>query len=410
MSNLGDVIYFFLKINCKMVKVNRNDNDNNLNLVKGIKLKYNKIDQNTLIYLLQYYLILNEYYIYNNSIYKKIETTLISYKLIGTIKEVLYDKFQENVVRYFYSVFEYYFEGFDFNYLLATYFIKSKNIIENLKDISTNRIELDFNLMEFNDGIYSIKYDRFMPKNSNLDFSKRSTVKYYDKSYSSVRQSKPQNWLRGLQNALNIINIADLESNEQFLYIIKAIALIFQKEKQKKSTLFIHGQSNTGKTTLITNPLENYFGLDNIGSIISSKNFKWQEIIGKFIAIIDEGRYSSGISSDLLKLLGGEYITVERKYSKEHIEIRPIPMFILSNKLFNDPDENINAALINRLITIEFINTISNENSIGSGDFKNKIKDEEANIIVYCNKLVFNIIKEKRLRKGMKNYISIKKI
>jgi hypothetical protein len=193
MSNLGDVIYFYLKINCKMVKIEKNNDFNGLDLIRGIKLKYNRIDQNTLINLLQYYLILNKYYIYNDSIYEKIETTLISYKSVGTIKEVLYNRFQENVVRYFYSVFEYYFEGFDFNYLLTTYFIKSKNIIENLKDISTNKIELDFSLMEFNDGIYSIEYDRFIPKNSNLDLSKRSTVKYYDKSYSRVRNNKPQN-------------------------------------------------------------------------------------------------------------------------------------------------------------------------------------------------------------------------
>jgi len=257
-----------------MVKIEKDNDFGGLDLIKGIKLKYNKIDQNTLINLLQYYLILNKYYIYNDSIYEKIETTLISYKSIGTIREVLYDRFQENVVTYFYNVFEYYFEGFDFNYLLTTYFIKSRNIIENLKDISTNKIKLDFSLMEFNDGIYDIEYDRFIPKNSNLDFSKIFTVKYYNKSYNWVRQSKPQNWLKGLQNALNIKDIIDLEKNEQFVCIMKSIALVFQKEKQKRSTLFIHGQSNTGKTTLITNPLENYFGLGNIGSIISSKNFK----------------------------------------------------------------------------------------------------------------------------------------
>jgi len=85
-------------------------------------------------------------------------------------------------------------------------------------------------------------------------------------------------------------------------------------------------------------------------------------------------------------------------------------MFILSNKLFNDPDENINAALINRLIIIEFINKISNESLMSCNDFKGKIKDEEANIIVYCNKLVFNTIKEKRIGKRIQKYIPIKRI
>jgi hypothetical protein len=42
----------------------------------------------------------------------------------------------------------------------------------------------------------------------------------------------------------------------------------------KKSTLFIYGQSNTGKTALIANVLSEYFGSENIGSIVSAKNFK----------------------------------------------------------------------------------------------------------------------------------------
>jgi hypothetical protein len=150
----------------------------------GIKLTNNKIDQTTLISLLQYYLILNNYYIYNDNIYEKIKESKISYKCIGSLMEVLYDKFQDNVVFYYVANFELYFKGFDFNHLLNNYFIKSKGVIESLKDISTQRIEPNFGLIEFTDGVYSIKYDRFFSNKTNYTFSgKISTIKYYNKSY-----------------------------------------------------------------------------------------------------------------------------------------------------------------------------------------------------------------------------------
>jgi hypothetical protein len=111
--------------------------------LNGIKIINNKIDQRTLINLLQYYIILNNYYVCGDNIYLKIENTKISYRCIGTINEVLYEKFQENVISYFINNFKNYFNGFDFNYLMVNYFIKSKSMIESLKYITTNKIEPD---------------------------------------------------------------------------------------------------------------------------------------------------------------------------------------------------------------------------------------------------------------------------
>jgi hypothetical protein len=163
--------------------------------INGIKITYNKIDQRTLINILQYYLILNEYYLYDNIIYERIKDTEISYKEVGTIENVLYEKFQENVVKFFLINFNSYFNSFDFNYVLVNYFIKSKNIIENLIDITTNKIILDFSLMEFTDGIYSIKYNTFINKNQikNIDIKNKYTIKYYNKSFNRIRQDKPKN-------------------------------------------------------------------------------------------------------------------------------------------------------------------------------------------------------------------------
>lgn len=374
----------------------------------GIKITFNKIDQRTLINVLQYYLILNDYYLYKNNIYVKIKESKISYKLVGGIKEILYDKFQENVVLYFIKNFNNYFRGFDFSYLMDIYFIKNKSIIESIKDISTQRIEPNFGLIEFIDGVYSIKYDRFFSNKKNYRFpNKVCTIKFYNKSYSHVRQNKPNKWINGLKNALGIKK-NELISEDYVRLCLHIINPIHKTIFSKNSTLFIHGQSNTGKTTLITNVLSDYYGSENIGSIISSKNFKWQDLVGKIVGIIDEGRYNSSMSSDLLKITGQEKIIIEKKYSKDHIIINPIPLIILSNILFEDKIDSIDKALKNRLYIIEFINIISKDILNESQNYKNNLKDEEANIIIYCNKLLFKLKYDDLNRIG--NTISNEKI
>jgi hypothetical protein len=240
----------------------------------GIKITYDKIDQGVLVDILQYYLILKNYYIYNNNIYQKIENSKISYKIVGSLTEILYDKFQERVVFFFLNNFPGYFNKFDFNQLIKIYFIKSKFVIESIRDISTQRIYPDFGLIEFTDGIYSIKYDRFFCNKENLIFrANMSTIKHYNKSYSRTRRIKPINWINGIKNALDITN-SEIVNEDYVRICLHIINPIHNNIFDKKASLFVYGPSNTGKTSLIVNILNDYFGCDNIGSIINSKNFK----------------------------------------------------------------------------------------------------------------------------------------
>jgi hypothetical protein len=164
-----------------------------LDNINGVILKENVINQGTLINLIQYYLVLNQYYIYNESVYKKINNSIISYELVGELEKVLYNQFQENVVSFFNINFESYFNGFDFNYLLRTQFIKSKSIIQSIKDISTNKIKPDFSIIEFSNGVYFIKYDRFIFKSElNHNFN-MCTIKYCNKNYHWIKRNEPKN-------------------------------------------------------------------------------------------------------------------------------------------------------------------------------------------------------------------------
>jgi polynucleotide 5'-kinase involved in rRNA processing len=62
--------------------------------------------------------------------------------------------------------------------------------------------------------------------------------------------------------------------DKSFIKIAKSVGLIFQEDSIKQSTLFIHGPSDSGKTLLLANILLEYFGSENVGSMVSAKNFK----------------------------------------------------------------------------------------------------------------------------------------
>jgi hypothetical protein len=68
-----------------------------------------------------------------------------------------------------------------------------QNILK-IQTLITNQIEFDYSYMEFTDGIYDIKINKFYPKN-NIKINKFynvATHKYYNKSYNWVRQNIPQ--------------------------------------------------------------------------------------------------------------------------------------------------------------------------------------------------------------------------
>ena len=379
--------------------------DDKSNNISGIRIMHNKLNREVLLDILQYYLVLNNYFIYNNDIYQKVEGYSISYKLVGDVKTTLYDYFQKNIIKFFTLNYFYYFDGFDFQYLLKKYFLKHKNDIIKLGEISTQKIEPDFSLMEFTDGVYSIKYDRFFPKSDGVIFSENiSTIKYYNKSYARVRRKRPNTWIKGLQNALGIQS--DIEYNKDFVNICLYLVNIVHKDIfTKKSTLFIHGKSNTGKTTYLIKPIKHFLGNENVGMIVSGKNFKYQNLEDKIVGIIDEGRYNSSMSSDLLKIMGKEDILIDKKYS-DHINIKPIPLFILSNEEFKDKNPSIDEALKNRMCIIEFINEVLG----GDMNFSELLKNEEPNIIIFANKLFFKIKMGNKMGSKVPNDDIIKKI
>lgn len=377
--------------------------------ILGCRIVNNKISQETFIDLILYYIILNDLYIYKNNIYEKIENSLISYRLKGTIIEELYNKFEDNIIPFFLKNYECHFKNFNFYFLIKFFKIKIENTIEKIKELTKNKINPNFNLMEFKDGIYDISNNRFIKKNNintnNNKFYNLSTLKYYNQYYSWVRQNEPTYWINGLKNSLDIpieLNLTKFIKKKEnffkfdakinnFIVICLFISTLFQENKNKKKFLFLHGKSNTGKTTYINKILSNFFLNENIGTIISDNNFTFQDLENKLLIIIDEFKYNPRFRGEFLKILGGEDLLISKKYSKTHINLNNSKGVILSNSLFFERDDNINEALYNRLYVVEFIKKIIKNNDLENID--QKLKKEEANIYIYCNKLYFFFLK-----------------
>jgi hypothetical protein len=71
-----------------------------------------------------------------------------------------------------------------------------KDNILKIQTLISNQITFDYSYLEFIDGVYNIKQNKFYPLttlNQNNVFSNVSTYKYYNKSYSRVRRNLPQN-------------------------------------------------------------------------------------------------------------------------------------------------------------------------------------------------------------------------
>lgn len=259
--------------------------------------------------------------------------------------------------------------------------------------------------MEFTDGIYKILENKFIKKENWEILKNEQTVKYYNYTYKHV--SLPIVWLNGVKKVLNIKienniinkiinNIINLEKNENninnLIDLLIYIAYVFHFSSNilnKKSTMYIWGPSNTGKTTLIINLFINFFGKENVGLLSNNKNFSYQDIIDKLVIILDEFDISSIKTEDFKKIINKELILGERK-NKEPQIIKPTPLIISSNKnIINEQYLENKDSIINRIKIIHF-NTLIEKESMDS-NIKKKIKNEEAKIIILCNKMYFNL-------------------
>lgn len=153
--------------------------------------------------------------------------------------------------------------------------------------------------------------------------------------------------------------------------------------------MYVCGETNTKKTTLLAKPLLNFFGKENVGFLTSSTNFYFQELIGKKFGLFDEFDYQTKYKKDLLKLFEGQLLKVDIKF-KDPTYVNDSDSFfiiIISNELIDETKEKNHAilrALKNRLNEVIFSSISEYEE-----DIEEKLSKEELEIIVFCVKYFF---------------------
>ena len=394
--------------------------------LKGIKIEEQKSNERQIIFLWEYFLVINEIVINNNKIFIKIENSMISYKKLGEL-DFLYENIS-TIFLFFKKEFPFQFNNFDELNFIAKFLKNKEEKLNRFREFSKRNINFNFNILEFKDGIYSIIHNKFIRTNKfdqNYEINLKTiltnkeifTIKFYNCSFENLKE--PTVWLKSIEKVLGlkkrsnnlkdkIVNFFNEDSIDWLLIYIAYVFHYSTNELNKKNTLYIWGPSNTGKTTLIINLFINYFGKENIGLISNNKNFEYQHIINKNLLIFDEFDIDKINLESFKKLINKELVLGEKK-GKEPEIIKPTPVIISSNysleyklNLYENKE-----AIENRLFKINFKEKFKEEEMIS--DINEKLKEEEAKIIIYCNKEYFKKIREGK-KKRMNDIKLIEKI
>ena len=342
----------------------------------------NYYDEYTLINLINFYFLYNNIFLYKNIFYKKIENTLISYAFYSTVDNLT--NLLTNIFIELIEKFSIQLNNIDIYALKIQYFHKLEQLFKKTKQIFINELKLDFTIIEFTDGIYFLKKNIFINKNDLKDkqLNNTGTLKYYNKSYKNLKV--PEYWKNLIEYTLG----NDQNSCEFFSYY----STLFNKNDDllgKQKNLYVTGDSSTGKTTLLTLLINNFFGKQNVGTIArSNSNFALENLLDKEVAVIDEAEHSFINTGDFLQINEKNNKPLINIKYKNPILLHDIAFLFISNNKPKFKDLKIEKAIENRLKFINFKKELcSNIN-----DYKkliNHINKYEINIIIFCNKLFF---------------------
>lgn len=371
--------------------------------LKGIVYKKSLIEKDmfldVVINAYIYFLLLNDIKKTNSQLIQKKQNTLITYSLWCEENDLL-TKWDE-VVLFFLKYFRIYINNLDIFMLKKNNLLLNSlnNKLEKISSIIYLNIELVFTLIEFKDGIYDMKTNKFRKKDkmsSKLldEYKKIATFKYCNYLFKNLKI--PKIWLT------NILKVLKYEK-EQVLDLFNHLSVIFSTNYdnlKKKRVLFILGESNTLKTSLIADIFVEFFGINNVAFITQSKTFPFQHFENKLIAVLDEFKYYESLHPEYLKLFENRSAVVEKKF-RDAIVINPLHIIIISNENFieNQKDCDKKKALENRVNTFIFVKDFVNDTDM---KIKEDIKKENIEIVIMLCKFYAEFIKNTQNKKTKK--------
>lgn len=175
-----------------------------------------------------------------------------------------------------------------------------------------------WNWIEFNDSLYDLFEHQWYTKHPDLDIvkigMKGQPTRFYDVPipYDAVLllPKKPICWIHVLETSLN----CPQENIRQVIITFAAqFAKMFLSKKHREPCMFLHGSSRTGKS-LIIQPIKEFFprsmvAVPNTGT----ENFVSAIVHGARAIVCDDFHRSHMRASDLLRIAGGEMMTMNEK-------------------------------------------------------------------------------------------------
>ena len=113
---------------------------------------------------------------------------------------------------------------------------------------------------------------------------------------------------------------------------VRTLIELLDKKSGKKNTIYICSEPNAGKT-FFCDMIADYFLCPGTMKHWNRNNaFPIEELVCSRVAFWNEPSYELGVEDELLKLLGGDRISVNAKY-KSAKQIGTVPVIITSNKM-----------------------------------------------------------------------------
>lgn len=335
------------------------------------------------VFYLGFYLQKQNFLIYKNNIYKKIENSELSYKLVLPFEEFV----KNNAIFILSNIKK---EVFDFIKIAELYgiFIENpKKVIDQLLLMLSNNVkELNFNLLEFKDGIYVASSDVFLTREKYKSFfpleKKYFTIRHFDVTFDHVAYRNTFFlWKKKLK-----INL----SEEEFIkFCIQFRNVLFPFiESTKKNIIFLLGETNSGKSRLVLDLAIESYGQQNVGSLSTDSKFLVENLLYKELALIDEPELSKSSLGIIKKMGSGEMLTINAKYEKAVYEQLTTRIIVASNI-----NKTSNLLLNNDAIMSRVFLVLFNKQCLLTNEEHKEVLNELPRILVYCNKLFF---KEKK--------------
>jgi hypothetical protein len=329
---------------------------------------FNFKDKNTLkiFFYINLFMSLKNMFLYNNKLYQKNPDTKFSYKYIGKPASIL----NFNLPNFFISKFK----SLSKEILLDLFMIDIKNLTNLLTkhNYFFKEAKIDFNVIEFLDGIYLMNSDTFIPLHflENCDII---TTRFYPEKYTNIlKKSKPKKWLKILEKKLNQDKIANFcISYAQYFYTTDNL----EKNKlTKQNPLFIK-KIQLPEKILLKKLLLDLWGVENVLLISNDLNLQVETLNQNTQLIIcEEFQYSNSNHTKLLNLIENLYSPINSN--------NKLPLIIFEN------DTSENEILINENIFKNNLEIYNFNTTIDLSSIKSKYSVEnDSKIILYCNRL-----------------------